>query len=297
MTRLTSTDSYFFIHIDQRVPDAAFRNVFKGFNNVYFFENDLRCNGIWGGFGIVQATVNLIYYALSKVSDSFLVLLSGQDYPLQSQGQIQQFFNKTSFQAFIFGKPMPTTFWQNGGLERIKKYRFYLSNTRYDFVLIPSIWNKSFYRKKVLKDLYAILLRGNKKDLLKIFKTRKHPANIKAYGGSQWWAMSSNLAQRILDFIDNRPSFLNYHQDTLLADEIFFQTLIHHIAKTDNTLKIAPSLTYTNWERKNVPLPVTFSAEDFMELKNASETHLFARKFDIEKDTIILDKIDTELLL
>lgn len=296
VTRLATSETYFFIHIDKSISDTPFKFTLKDINQVYFLECDSRYDGVWGGFGIVQASINLMRYALSKVSDSFLVLLSGQDYPLRSQGQIQQFFNKTSLQAFIFGKPMPTTFWQNGGLERIKKYRIYLSTTRYDFVLIPSIWDKSFYRKKILKDLYAIVIRGNKKDLLKIFKTRKHPTNIKPYGGSQWWAMSYNLAQRILDFIDNHPSFLNYHQDTLLTDEIFFQTIIHLFAKTDNTLKIASSLTYTNWERKHVPLPVTFCAEDFEELKEASKTHLFARKFDSEKDTLILDEIDNELL-
>ena len=296
VSRLVTSESYFFIHIDKSVSDTPFKYVLKGINHVYFLECDSRSDGVWGGFGIVQASINLMRYALSQVPNGYIILLSGQDYPLRSGQRIQSFFEQSSLDAYVFAESIPTSFWNMGGLDRLNLYRLNLSADRFDFVMLPSILEKSFHSKRVLQKVYAILRRGKKKTLFKILRKRRHPNDIKPFGGSQWWAMSSNLARQILNFIDDHPAFLKYHQDTLLADEIFIQTIIHHIIKNNNILKIAPSLTYTNWERKHVPLPVTFEHSDFEELKEASKTHLFARKFDIDRDTKILDRIDTELL-
>ena len=293
--RLDSSNSYFFINIDRNQPLKPFINSMPK-KNVFFLNDNQRKSGNWGRTDIVEATIELIREALNVKGKSYLILLSGQDYPLVNNSRIKETLLKNYYDGFVSTFSIPVDGWTNRGLDRLNFYRMSLSNKRYDFVLIPSIWEESFYNIRVFKSLYAILRRGKKKTLFKILRKRRHPNDIKPFGGSQWWAMSSNLARRILNFIDNNPSFLRYHQDTLIADEIFFQTIIHHIAELDHTLKIAPSLTYTNWERKNVPLPVTFGAEDFEELKEASKTHLFARKLDIESDTAILDKIDAELL-
>ncbi|MNR59552.1 hypothetical protein D3C85_1808260 [compost metagenome] len=48
-----------------------------------------------------------------------------------------------------------------------------------------------------------------------------------------------------------------------------------------------------NWSRKNCDLPVTFTSSDFEELQDNPEK-LYARKFDIELDDEILNKIDTK---
>lgn len=293
--RLDSSNSYFFINIDRNQPLQPFINSIPK-KNVLFLNDNKRKSGNWGGTDIVEATIELIREALNVKGKSYLILLSGQDYPLVNNSRIKETLIKNNYDGFVSTFSIPVDGWTNRGLDRLNFYRMSLSNKRYDFVLIPSMWEKSFYNIRVFKSLYAILRRGEKKTLFKILRKRSHPNDIKPFGGSQWWTLSCDLAKQILNFIDDHPAFLKYHQDTLLADEIFFQTIIHHLTALDHTLKIAPSLTYTNWERKNVPLPVTFCAEDFEELKEASKTHLFARKFDIESDTVILDKIDAELL-
>jgi hypothetical protein len=59
-------------------------------------------------------------------------------------------------------------------------------------------------------------------------------------------------------------------------------------------IKIKPSQTYVNWERKNCVLPVTFNDKDFDELLNLDQ--LWARKFDQDYNEKILDLIDSEIL-
>jgi hypothetical protein len=65
-----------------------------------------------------------------------------------------------------------------------------------------------------------------------------------------------------------------------------------YLATKDKDIKIRGTLTYTNWERKNVSLPVTFCSADLRELINLPGDKLFARKLDINIDEKFLDEID-----
>ena len=67
-----------------------------------------------------------------------------------------------------------------------------------------------------------------------------------------------------------------------------------HLAENNREIKIKPSQTYVNWERKNVALPVTFNDKDLQELSQVDQ--LWARKFDVDYDEKILDLVDENLL-
>lgn len=74
----------------------------------------------------------------------------------------------------------------------------------------------------------------------------------------------------------------------------FFQSIIINLAENSKEIKIKPSQTYVNWERKNVALPVIFNDKDLQELSQVDQ--LWARKFDVDYDEKILDLIDNKLL-
>jgi hypothetical protein len=113
------------------------------------------------------------------------------------------------------------------------------------------------------------------------------------YGGSNWWALPNETVKLIFDFLEVHPDYMEYHRFTHCPDEVFFNSIVANLIDTDF---IEQSLTYTNWERKNCPLPVTFGFDDFEELRFQPHK-LFARKFDDSFDSKILNKIDQELLL
>ena len=100
----------------------------------------------------------------------------------------------------------------------------------------------------------------------------------------------------ILDYVnENWIALEKYFKYTLIPDEFFFQSIV--LKSCNNTFKIGDSLTYVNWKKAGRKLPVTFEFEDFEELNGVAENKLFARKFDIEIDSKILDLIDRNLLL
>ena len=80
----------FFIHIARNVERSFSRRVFeslRGYSNCHFVRREtIR----WGSFGLVRAALNGIEdnFRLNVDSD-FLVLLSGQDYPLKNNVDIK----------------------------------------------------------------------------------------------------------------------------------------------------------------------------------------------------------------
>lgn len=293
--KLHTTWTCFYIHIDINENIKPFQIALSGIQNIFFLNNKEREKGTWGDIDIVKATIA----ALKKISienkEGFCVLLSGQDYPLRSNMEIQDFLLKKKERHFITAYPLPHVKFDQGGLPRITKYKINKSGNRGHFLFLPSIFDVEFYQTETLGKLNFLRKSGKWKDIPQIFKNRRFPAYLKPYAGSQWWALSNQTIKKILSFIDDHPEYLKYHHYSLLPDEMFFQSIIMNI-ENSKQLEISKSLTYVNWERPSGPLPVTFKKDDFKELKEASKNYLFARKFDIEIDKEILNIIDNELL-
>ena len=284
----------FYIHINKKIEIGLFKSLLRGIQNVCFLEDEKRENTVWGDISIVKGTLNALEEIIADKRTGYCVLLSGQDYPLKSNKHISSFFLKNDNCHFINIFPMPGK-WKNEGDNRILKYKVNKSINRGHFLLLPSIYDFDFYKIETAGKIKYLLKEGKWKEISKIFKRRNFPNYVKPFGGSQWWAFPIRTINKILEFIKEHPEYLKYHKYTLIPDEIFFHSIIMYLNEKE-PIKIAPSLTYANWKRKSGPLPVTFRIEDFEELETASRKNLFARKFDIDIDESILNRIDDNLL-
>ena len=73
------------------------------------------------------------------------------------------------------------------------------------------------------------------------FKKREINLKIKFYGGSQWWAMSTQILIKMNDYIkSNKFTLFRFFNDSLLSDEFFFHSIIMHMKKTDDSITIEP---------------------------------------------------------
>lgn len=291
--RLYENWTFFYIHIDSNTDITPFKEVLSGFKQVKFLKDFEQYPGIWGDIGIIKGTLAAMRSIITDGRNGYTILLSGQDYPLANNKNILGFF-KNNETNYIDITPVETL-WKKHGRDRITKYKINKSNQRGHFLLLPSIFDKDFYRRETLSQLNYLRKIGKFETLLKIFIKRKFPANLKASGGSQWWALKNTTIKIILHFIENDLTYIKYHKYSLLPDEMFFHSIISSIQEKEK-LKVSNSITYVNWKSKSGPLPVTFKKSDFNELKKASENHFFARKFDMEMDNEILDDIDKNLL-
>ncbi|MCB2312378.1 beta-1,6-N-acetylglucosaminyltransferase [Clostridium tagluense] len=129
LTRLINTlnceEVYFFIHVDKNSSDEFFyevNNTFKTYKNVFFID---RSSCAWGEFGIVEATIEGIKRIIvSNINIDYVVLLSGQDYPIKSNKYIKEFFTTNNGKCFIHNFPIPRPGFHNGFYNRIPpKYK------------------------------------------------------------------------------------------------------------------------------------------------------------------------------
>jgi len=300
INQLSSSNCFFYIHIDKSADIDPFIQSLSYMNNVYFLPDKYREFGIWGDIGIVKATINALRLIIKKSNFGYCVLLSGQTYPLKNNDEINKFLKNNYGLNFISTFQIPTVqgWGPKHGMDRLELYKINMSNKRMDFIQIPSLLDLSFYKKVTLQKIKKIIKSNKSLFLKKLFYRRKHPSKIKPFGGSQWWSLPIETVRLIINFIDENPYYLKYHEDTLLPDEIFFQSIIMNLKENTDNIIVTPSITHVNWTRKNVPLPLTFTntTKDQNELKEQSKTNLFARKFDIETDEKILDWIDKNLI-
>ena len=289
--KLQDENSHFYIHLDLKnsMEDFEFLNELQ---NVKFIKERINC--IWGDFSIVRATLELIHNVINDGNEGFTILLSGQDYPLKSNSYITDFLKQNSTKNFIDILPIEEKWGKKMVKDKIENYHILHSESRSN-----SNCYAPFYSGN-LKSKFRTVLHLAKGRLssenFKFLKTlpKRIPLFEKQYAGSQWWALNWETLKTMKAYIDENFSSLEaYYSYTSSPDELFFQTVLMHVFSGEIE-NFNPSLTYVNWERKGCSLPVTFTASDFNEL--AQKPHLFARKFDTEISSQLLNKIDSDLL-
>jgi hypothetical protein len=285
--KLSTPSTFFYIHVDRDVEINPFIAELSGQTSVSFLT--AREKGIWGDIGIVKATINALKEVTKKPGKGYCVLISGQDYPIKPNEQIASFLNKNYGVNFIDTLSFKQSAWPNDGLDRIEHYKFNLSAARGHFILLPSVLSKDFYKDWNLNIRSVFQLIKHKKIPFVILKKRSFPKSMIPFAGSQWWAVPIETAKKMLFFLEENKSYLHYHTYSLLPDEFFFQSIVKYLASTDENLVIKPSITYVNWKREGVPLPVTFTSEDIQELLQQPDYKLIARKFELDASDGIFD--------
>lgn len=296
LERLTSQHTRFYIHIDKDVEICPFKKELGNFSNTFFLTGDQRIPALWGDFGMVQATLNCMKQIIADKRKGYCVLMSGQDYPIKSTSFINDFFTRQYGTNFIQGHPILPTDCPEQGARRINRYKVNLSNSRNDYLIFPSIYDREFYGKFNFKSFLTLAKRGGIRPCLsllpKTLMKRNFPSYIKPYKGSQWWALPMETLYFIIEFIREHPDYLAYHHYTFAPDEIFFQSIIFSMFA--NT-RIREEVTYVNWPHNNSS-PLILKEMNFGEIADEGYTKLFARKFDVDIDSKILDLIDRENL-
>jgi hypothetical protein len=285
--KLSTPSTYFYVHIDKGVEIKPFLDVLGEQQSVHFLES--REKGIWGDIGIVKASINALKEIIKTQEPGYCVLISGQDYPIKSNEQIASFLTRNYGVNYIDTLTFDESEWPNNGMDRIEHYKFNLSAERGHFILLPSLLSKDFYKNWKLNFRGLLHLVKHNKASAIIFRSRKFPEYMIPYAGSQWWSLPVETAVKVLLFLEQNKGYLNYNRYSLLPDEFFFQSIIKHLASKEGTMIIKPSITYVNWKKAGVPLPVTFTSEDIEELRNQPEEKLIARKFELDASDPILN--------
>ncbi len=254
--RLTYSNVDFYIHIDLKVSIDDFSFI-KG-DDIFFVKE--RINVTWGGYSMVQATVNGFYEILQANKEyDYINLLSGQDYPLKKREEIYGFFEANPGKAFMEVLSIEEE-WQEA-ITRLTKYHL----TDYNFL-------GSYQVQKLLNFFLP---------------KRKLPKGLIQVGRSQWFTITPTHVKYILKYLKENQSIQKFFKLTWGSDEIIFQTILYNSVYKDDIVK--HNLMYIDWS-EGKSSPKTFTIKDFPDLINSDK--LFARKFNDKIDIEILNALD-----
>jgi hypothetical protein len=255
--RLDTPNSTFAIHVDRKTPDAIHRQMVQGLRDLQSVRFVERHTCHWGGFGHVRATLKGIDRLLRDgIAFDFVVLLSGQDYPLRTPRAIEEFLARAGGRSFMSHWPLPHEPWSGrGGLDRIERWH----------------------------------LVGPRHLHLSLALRRRLPGGLVPFGGGPYWCLARPLVERVHEVVLTRPDLVRFFEHAFIPDELFFQTILLNSVLADSIA--GRHLHYISWDAE--PGPKILGVDDVETLLDSEK--LFARKFDVAVDPHVLDLIDERL--
>jgi hypothetical protein len=267
--------------------------------NVYLLASRKRM--AWGDFSLVEACCWSLTWMREHLEFDWMVLLSGQDYPIKPLDGLVDNLTRGGADAVFGAAPIDLL----PAFSRMLMHRRYFFQYRPATALAavsPPSWLPKAARGVVDWSTWGLMRAlNNLQPLFKIYRltgrvpyrfgwrARDTPfvSNWPCWHASQWFALSKDALAYVLDYLDDHPEYANYYRGTMVPDESMLATLV---CNSPNLNVANRDVTYTRWANNRSSHPDTFRAEDLGELAAASP--YFARKFDIDKDSRILDKLD-----
>lgn len=275
--RLDAPGTAFFVHIDKKSDAEIYQRAVAGLGglpNVHFLT---RHRSYWGGFGHVAASIKgLRELSRRGIAFDYVILLTGQDYPIKTNAQIAQFLQHSDGKSYLDYAELP----HDGPVSRHRIDYWHLRFGRH--LAFPT---RRGFRSRPIALLWRVLV------ALFPWK-RRFPAGFRPYVGSSYWCLSRECVEYVNDFIARNPAFVRFFRYVDIPDELFFHTLLVNSPWREKIINA--SLTYSDWTNPAAGLPAVLGREDFEKLCHSPK--LFARKFDTTKDAAVLDLIDREIL-
>jgi hypothetical protein len=192
------------VHVDARVEPrdhATLVAALAGRENVRFAPR-FRCE--WGTWSIVKATQTASGMMLNAFPDvRHVFLASGSCLPLRPVPELSAYLDRHPDTDFIESVTTREVPWTMGGLESERfVFRF------------PFSWR----RQRRLFDVWVEFQR-------RFGLRRKIPAGIVPHLGSQWWCLTRNTLEAILND-RRRPELDRFFRRVWIPDESYFQTQV-----------------------------------------------------------------------
>lgn len=268
--RLSGTSDVF-VHINASVDQEPFQRALSGVHGqgkVFFSKERYRI--VWGGYSILQATFSMMAQACQQDTYDRFVLLTGLDYPIRSDDEIEAFFRANAHTEFIHADTVSG--------EQYGHLYYYASRDH-------KVLHKCFQSyEKILKKLG----KKGKKDYV-VYNGKKYHL----YGIAPKWALSGECVSYLLHFYKKNRGFNRYFQLMHAPDDFYVATVLFH-SKFRDSIESREDIFRIIWLPEDKGAKI-LDVEDYQELESGN--HLYAKKFQSgysEELIQILDAHNTE---
>ncbi len=184
--RLDDGESSFWLHLDPRADDEAWRSVLAH-PCVVSVEPRVAC--LWGTWSMVEATLTMVRACLDSGPPGHLVMLSGQSYPVKSNQHIDDHLTAHADLVHMDLWALEER-WPDNYRDRLDYFCLPRSEAKSDLRLLRRRqemnlrelvgWTRRLVRESGPREALAVLRT--------IGQERPDVAHL-VVGGSQWWAM------------------------------------------------------------------------------------------------------------
>lgn len=228
----------------------------------------------WGWASQLEALLRSVRHALARVDFDWLVVLSGQDYPIRPLADIDASLRAGAYDGYVEGVPVASPAWSRTAGDEFARRYFY----RYRVVRPPG----PALRRAVAAARPLVTLRDMPWGT--VLGVRGRGPGLPVRRGSDWLTLSRSAAEILADAA---PNLIRHYRRTVSPTE----SLPHTVLYADPTLRLSgDTRRFSRWEPGALH-PAVLGMDD-LDAVLASGAD-FARKFE---DPRVLDALDRVVL-
>jgi len=250
-----------FIHIDAKTDISRWR-----LDDIEGSFLSQRVPVYWGDWSVVEATTLLLEAALAESSSTRFTLLSGSDYPIISNEEIEK--RAQSAGNLVASRKAPNM--PDGSRPEVDYQRRFYRTVKPSgpwATIKNAFMNRVVFFRRPLD-----------------WKSVAPDSGMRA--GEQWWSIDRSFAEYCVSQIRSSRPLIDYFKKIVCSDEKVFATLYGEFARET----VLEGTTYTKWAGGSHPLAIT---HDDIEAALATGQFWFARKFSAG-DSGTLDWLDEQ---
>lgn len=279
--RLTEPTTTFYLYVDGKADLEPFRAALHQLPGSQVVWLTPREPISWGNFSLSAAYLSGFQtILLQDPQPDFILTLSGQDYPLVPNATIHQWLtahlNQSIIDHSIITQDDPHI------LQRVQQY--YLAVNRHHSIIYPHPLPDTFKRKLFNR---TIRLSG----LLPL--PRRMPLGHQLYFGTNWFQLKPLAARYLVDFARENPAYVRFFRTTYVPEESFFHTVLANASESVRGPLLNQRLTFMQWDRPPGSYSLPIRLDELPALLSSGK--LFARKFELQSNDVLLDHLDRNL--
>jgi core-2/I-Branching enzyme len=277
--RSGSPDSTVVIHHDDRhsrLDDAAL----EALGGVELIRPSTGVR--WGWASQLDVVLRCLERLLADVRFDWMVMLSGQDYPIRPLIDIERDLATGPYDGYVEGIPVARPAWTRGPTDQFSARYYY----RYRPVRNPG----RLLRRAVTAARPLLLLRDMPwGTLLGRRCAAPFSPTLPCRSGSDWFSLSRRAVETVVRAARSQPELVRHYRSTVLPTESFPQTVLY----AEPGLRLSGDFRrFTSWSHGDLH-PRVLRVADLDEILASGAD--FARKFDMTVDSRVMDELDRVL--
>jgi hypothetical protein len=233
----------------------------------------------WGWASHLDMLLRCLAWALERVPFDWLIVLSGQDYPIRPLAEIERDLLDSPYEGYVEGIEVDPPRWTRGDLDEFSRRYFYHHR--------PIRNPGAILRRAIAAARPALLVRDMPWGVVlgRRCAAPFSPA-LPCRRGADWLSLSRRSVEVVVHAAQTRPELIRHYRRTVMPTESFPHTVLH----AEPALRLSgDTRRFTSWPSRSAH-PRLLTVADLDRILSSGAD--FARKFDLTIDPMVVNELD-----